>query len=203
MLEVWEQEWLWWVNKDEQANLSLSMLLCKKKISWTSWNHLGLVATKPVFGVSDKARLKPACPATETSKKITILLIASLDVIVFKKRIIKALISLSSVCADVQAGLCLCCSQTQKTGFLTSRPILTAYWVIFHVVCHLLIVFKINFFRKFFQEYHECQTVWIQIRPDILSGLIWVQTVCIGYQKMTHKELILIYLFSGSKAGHG
>ena len=23
-----------------------------------------------------------------------------------------------------------------------------------------------------------CQTVWIQIRPDILSGLIWVQTVC-------------------------
>ena len=26
-----------------------------------------------------------------------------------------------------------------------------------------------------------CQTVWIQIRPDILSGLIWVQTVCKGY----------------------
>ena len=31
----------------------------------------------------------------------------------------------------------------------------------------------------------ECQTVWIQIRPDILSGLIWVQTVCKGYQQMT------------------
>ena len=27
----------------------------------------GLDATKPVFGVSDKARLKPACSATETS----------------------------------------------------------------------------------------------------------------------------------------
>ena len=27
----------------------------------------------------------------------------------------------------------------------------------------------------------ECQTVWIQIRPDILFGLIWVQTVCKGY----------------------
>ena len=26
----------------------------------------------------------------------------------------------------------------------------------------------------------ECQTVWIQISPDILSGLIWVQTVCKG-----------------------
>ena len=29
-----------------------------------------------------------------------------------------------------------------------------------------------------------CQTVWIQIRPDILSGLIWVQTVCKGYKQM-------------------
>ena len=27
-----------------------------------------------------------------------------------------------------------------------------------------------------------CQTVWIQIRPDVL---IWVQTVCKGYQQMT------------------
>ena len=31
----------------------------------------------------------------------------------------------------------------------------------------------------------ECQTVWIQIRPDILSGLIWVQTVCKGCQQTT------------------
>ena len=29
--------------------------------------YLGLVATKPVFGVSDKARLKPFSSATETS----------------------------------------------------------------------------------------------------------------------------------------
>ena len=31
----------------------------------------------------------------------------------------------------------------------------------------------------------ECQTDWIQIKPDILSGLIWVQTVCKGYQQTT------------------
>ena len=31
----------------------------------------------------------------------------------------------------------------------------------------------------------QCQTVWIQIRPDILLGLIWVQTICKGYQQMT------------------
>ena len=33
--------------------------------------------------------------------------------------------------------------------------------------------FKISFIEKFFQEYHQCQTVWIQIRPDFLSSLIW------------------------------
>ena len=38
--------------------------------------------------------------------------------------------------------------------------------------------FKINFLEKFLQEYHHCQTDWIQVRSDILSGLIWVQTVC-------------------------
>ena len=30
-----------------------------------------------------------------------------------------------------------------------------------------------------------CQTVWIQIRSNILLGLIWVQTVCKGYQQTT------------------
>ena len=29
--------------------------------------YLGLIATKSVFGVSDKVRFKPACSATETS----------------------------------------------------------------------------------------------------------------------------------------
>ena len=31
---------------------------------------------------------------------------------------------------------------------------------------------------RFFSVPSGCQTVWIQIRPDILSGLIWVKTVC-------------------------
>ena len=31
----------------------------------------------------------------------------------------------------------------------------------------------------------EYQTVWIQIRPNVLSGLTWIQTVCKGYQQMT------------------
>ena len=48
------------------------------------------------------------------------------------------------------------------------------------LMCHILLlgcwIFSIP---------SECQTIWIQIRPDILSGLIWVQTVCKGYQQTT------------------
>ena len=44
---------------------------------------------------------------------------------------------------------------------------------------------KINFSKPSSKMPLECQTVWIQIRPDNLSGLIWVQSVCKGYQQTT------------------
>ena len=56
--------------------------------------HLGLVATKPVFGVFEKARLKPVSSVTQTILKFEIPLVASLDMILSKKRITKALIRL-------------------------------------------------------------------------------------------------------------
>ena len=62
----------------------------------------------------------------------------------------------------------------------------------FKIFVRLLIFFEINFFEKFLQELPlECQTVWIQNRPDVLSGLIWVQTVCEGNQqpKLVGKDL--------------
>ena len=31
----------------------------------------------------------------------------------------------------------------------------------------------------------ECQIDWIQIRPEVLLGLIWVQTVCKDFQQTT------------------
>ena len=46
--------------------------------------------------------------------------------------------------------------------------------------------FQNYFFQKILSGIlSECQTVWIQIRADILSALIWVQTVCKGYQQTT------------------
>ena len=38
----------------------------------------------------------------------------------------------------------------------------------------------------------ECQTDWIQIRLDMLLGLIWVQSVCKGYQQTTLAVILVI-----------
>ena len=67
-------------------------------------HKMGLVATKPVFRVSDKVRFKPACSATETSWKIEISLVASLNMILSNKQITKALIRLRQ-CAGWSAPL--------------------------------------------------------------------------------------------------
>ena len=46
--------------------------------------------------------------------------------------------------------------------------------------------FQNQLFRKILSGIpSECQTDLIQIRPNILSGLIWVQSVCKGYQQTT------------------
>ena len=51
--------------------------------------------------------------------------------------------------------------------------IFNASWEILHVFfCRLLIFSKSTFFKSSFRKSSECQTVWIQIKPDILSGLI-------------------------------
>ena len=37
--------------------------------------------------------------------------------------------------------------------------------------------------RRVESEHNQCQTVWIKIRTDILWVLIWVHSVCKGYQQ--------------------
>ena len=50
----------------------------------------------------------------------------------------------------------------------------------------LLTFFKIKFLKiNHLGPLSECQTVWIQIKTDILLVFIWVQTVCKGYWQMT------------------
>ena len=49
-------------------------------------------------------------------------------------------------------------------------------------VCLLLLFFYLNFFLGISVE---SRAVWIQIMPDDLSGLIWIQIICKGYQQTT------------------
>ena len=79
--------------------------------------QLSLVMRKPVFGVSDQVRLKPACSATETETSYSLEIAAKAS-----RGIIYYLGSEQqrrwSDCANAQADLRLCCSHMTKTGFL-------------------------------------------------------------------------------------
>ena len=81
--------------------------------------NMGLVARKPVFGVSSKVSFKPVSSATETSKKIEISPVSSLDMILSKKRITKALIRLR-VCAGWSAPVLF--ANPQRQVFLLQGP---------------------------------------------------------------------------------
>ena len=59
--------------------------------------------------------------------------------------------------------------------------------------CRLLTFFKINFFKKFFQKYYQCQTVWIQIRTNLLPHL---QTTKVAVSKEIIDILALIAFLS-------
>ena len=79
---------------------------------------MGLDARNPVFGVSDKGRLKPVSSAREISKKIENLLVTSLDMILSNKYNKVAAWMGRLVCAFVG---CLC------HAFLAARPICCVY----------------------------------------------------------------------------
>ena len=90
---------------------------------------MGLVARKPVFRVSDKVIFKSVSSVTEISKKIEISFGVSFDIILSKKRITKALISLRG-CAGWSAPVLFATPRRQ----VTSRPMFLGYiWTDRHV----------------------------------------------------------------------
>ena len=61
-----------------------------------------------------------------------------------------------------------------------------ACWVILHAFLSSAAFFQTQLFLSILSGIpSECQIVWIQVRPNILSGLIWVQSVCKSYQQTT------------------
>ena len=71
-----------------------------------------------------------------------------------------------------------------------------APWEIFHVFfLSSADCFHNQLFRKLLSGIQpKCQTDWIQIRPNILSVLFWVQSVCKDYEQMTLEDKDLKYL---------
>ena len=88
--------------------------------------------TKPVFGVPDKARLKPVSSATETSWKIEISPIASLHMILFIKRITKALIRLRG-CAGWSAPVLF--ANPRRQVFSRRGPFYLV--IVYRIECHV------------------------------------------------------------------
>ena len=79
-------------------------------------------------------------------------------------------------------------------GFVMRRPILltqNACWVIFPCFCCPLLIFfsKLTFLKIFSERYQSVRQFGsksgLTDRTYVLSVLIWVQTVCKGYQQMT------------------
>ena len=90
---------------------------------------MGCDTLKSVFRVSDKVRYKQACSPTETSYKIEISLVASLDMILSNMGITKALIRLGG---HTGWSVPLLFANPLKTGFLVSRPIYDFILSVFH-----------------------------------------------------------------------
>ena len=73
-------------------------------------------------------------------------------------------------------------------GFIIDMSSLTLcqLGILFLLFCRLLTFFQNLPFQKILSgTVPVCQTVWIPIRPDVLSGLIWVYSVCKNQQQTT------------------
>ena len=102
------------------------------------------VGTKPVFGVSDIARLKQVSSAKETSWKIENLFVASFDMILSNKRIKKALFRLCR-CVGLSALLLLANTENRFFSHVVAHIILKLHLI--HVTTTS--IFLIYFLKVF------------------------------------------------------
>ena len=105
-------------------NLGLRSLI---SASSSRTHEMSRVATKPVFGVSDKAGFKPVSSDTKTIKKIENSLIESSDMMLPSKQKVKALIRLRE-CAGWSAPLLF--ANHWRRGFSRRGP--NFVWSLYH-----------------------------------------------------------------------
>ena len=75
------------------------------------------------------------------------------------------------------------CSDWITYMYISDRVFIAHKCQIMHAFLSSAIFFQNNL--DFFRNTIKVSTVWLQIKPDILSCLIWVQLICKGYQRPT------------------
>ena len=79
---------------------------------------------------------------------------------------------------------------TKPWSLVTAIAVLTLC-MLGNFACILVVCWNFyrNFLKKILWNTISVKHIWIHFRPDILSGLIWVQNVCRGYQQTTSHHL--------------
>ena len=129
---------------------------------------MGLEATKPVFGIYNKASFNPVYSATETSKKIEISHEASFHIILSKKRITKAMVRLRR-CAGWSA-LVLFANPRRQVFFSRGPYNLISKHSLISFVGYLPL-YKLLFFSLSSGLFHYLYNrfiIWIKKRDDLL-----------------------------------
>ena len=77
-------------------------------------------------------------------------------------------------------------SRRFKNYIFAEKCIVISFWIFKYCFYYSFTLYNCAIFYSLdagFFQYHHFQTIWIQIRLNILFGPIWVQTVCKGYQQ--------------------
>ena len=118
-----------------------------------------------------------------SSEKIIIIMIIILIIIIIILIMIIILNGLKLILFCFSKSMMFVCLSRKR---VTSRLTLCPPGKFLPLFLHLIFFFQNQLFRRILSGIQaECQTFWVQVRPDIWSGLVWVQTDCKSYQQMT------------------
>ena len=127
--------------------------------SFSVW-YLSLVTRKPVFGVCDQVKLKPAYSASETRWRLEISDIKTRGIILSKQRVTKALNSLCG-CAGWSASLLFANGKNRFSHDVTHLPgvdfdCIGSGWLL--QVCHMILAWTLRYKTSgnLFYSYHHC-----------------------------------------------
>ena len=92
-------------------------LLCKEGVTSLLY-HLDLDTRKPVLGVCEQQRRRPACAPSQSDQHLCYSLIGKYHILTYYLQIFNFLVSVAE-----ETSLSLALLETPKTGFMALRPI--------------------------------------------------------------------------------